>query len=282
MPQITVSQNHDDPEYKAAREKCDFTASELPMLLGVGYTDTSVAHMIDHKRGLVPATKVSAYGRQIMERGQQLEEPAARCFHRDWLGGAMRMEETGFWVCPNDPLIGATPDRLLYDAEGNVWSLEIKNPINVADKEIFDVKWLAWRIQLEAQIQAVDGCVGGYIFAYCEEEPDNSRAWRELRNDDLWAVICERIGYYRRFLRCLDAEVPRCERGKKKEHIMEWVEREKERRNVKRTFIPTQDEVDSFLSKRTRNADTEGTQTEEDKKRGGGGGGGGTAEEGAD
>lgn len=233
MPQITKTQNHDDPEYVRARALCDFTASEIPELLGVGYK--SAKRMVEIKRGSEPEEVPSVYQKEIMERGRQLESVAANVLEHEWLHDAFSFEETGFWRCPEDDTIGATPDRLIRKEDGSCVCVEIKVPVNIEDKVTYCKRWLAWRVQNEVQMRCVDGCMEGLIFAFDPENHDNSKCWPTQRNDALWQLILQKTSEYRYYLRNREVPVPRAKRGCLTAELDGWVAAEKEKeREVKR------------------------------------------------
>ena len=255
MPKVTDTQDHDDPDYVKERERCDFTASEIPTLFGVGYSGSSIAGLIDVKRGKRKAPIPSVFQREKMERGRMLEAPAARVFE-DWCQGLFRFEETGLWVRAkqreDEPLIGATPDRLMVDAMGRRYTLEIKVPDNVADKDEKTYRWCAYRAQLEVQMRCVDNCVGGYLFVYNHEDPENSRAFGPYAPDDiLWGLIMQKVEAFRPYLTDLSLEVPRCKRGFKTHAIDEWMQSLVDRENEKHDAVKR-----NFLSQKRQATDT--------------------------
>jgi len=233
MPLVCPYQNHDNTFYVACRDACFFTASQIPDLLGVGYT--TAQNRIAYKRGDKEEI-FNQWSQEAMERGHQEEPNAAAYFHETMLNGRYRIEETGFWIHPDIPELGATPDRLIYkdvmDDTGKkigeeVWSVEIKVPKNVFDKTAYSEKWLCYRIQLEVQMRIVDNCKGGYLVIYSPEEPSNTEVYSCKPDAMLWGIIVENFFHWSNYLLDTSIPVPATVRGEKKKQIMEWAEERK-------------------------------------------------------
>lgn len=227
MPLICPYQNPDDPTYKEARASVTFSASTIPDLLGVGYI--SAQKRILYDRGDEEFAP-NQYVKDIMQRGKDYEPIAAQALEKEWFEDAgCSFAETGFWSCPAYPsLIGATPDRLMLDRDLNLWSVEIKVPLNPHEISVFDMKWLRYRIQLEVQMRCVDACVKGILFIYNVNDPDNSQLWECLPDDELWDLIVKKAKYWKTYRDdAVGAPLPKTIRGTKMEEIMEWAEKKK-------------------------------------------------------
>lgn len=197
-------------EWEEARqilvEKHGMTASEAPCLVKRGYD--SMQKLIRQRLGIEDKAPPDLFKQQLFERGHDLEP-----FALDLLGRNLNLDihATGFWLSTLYPYMGASPDGIGVDANGNKFVVECKAPLSTA---IDQRKFGRYCVQAYWQMMVMD--VGlAYIVVY---HPTETPLMWHLRRDAILEDIL--IREYGNFRTCLQTR----NHPKKTREIQDYVE----------------------------------------------------------
>lgn len=207
-----VPQN--SPDWFAAREKCHYTASEIPSVVGCGYD--SPAALFRKKTGRMTASesKPNFFIQEAMKRGQVMEMTARsvadtiigrQATEGNFWTRSLRFEDTG-----EELLLGASPDGIYEKDPGNPKSndlvLEIKCPLNKTscDPEE-DTRFWTYYVQIQVQLFCT-GIKTALLFIYHPGLPNNM--WMIDFSRKFWGhVVIPQLRWHRAC--CVNASEPK-------------------------------------------------------------------------
>lgn len=167
------------------RDRCVCTASEYPAAVNAFDAHKSVGKLVKIKKG-EEADDVSEFGRQLMERGHEMEKQAKQWLLqncRNWL-----LVETGFHFYREDPRFGASPDGFLLDMrDSKRYCLEIKSRSKMSGP-VGDMPPMKHVIQVMGELAAVK-LSRAILLYYSPDIMPQPKAFLVRFNEDFWGEI---------------------------------------------------------------------------------------------
>ena len=175
--------------YNTARQKYQFTASQIPNIFGYGYTSRQKYYR--ELTGLEEPTSISPFVQELVDEGQRTEPLAADIFGQVY--DNFIVLNTGLWPHPYHPWLAASPDRVLVNHKDptQIALLEIKTrTMGAPPYSPTDVQFVKFWLQMQIQLQCtqVSHCFY-WGFSNCEGMPAELAIIR--RDDKVWKSVIE-------------------------------------------------------------------------------------------